>query len=61
MIHRFHFSSQLKRMATIVSTEVDRKTEYYALIKGAPEKLFQFYDKSTVSQLNIRVNNQIDS
>lgn len=48
MMHRYHFSSQLKRMATIVSAEVDRKTEYYVLIKGAPEKLLQFYDKSTV-------------
>jgi len=46
IIHRYHFSSELKRMSTIVSLEGERT--FYALIKGAPEKLKSFYDPSSI-------------
>jgi len=39
VLHRFHFSSALKRMSTIVKVEdkVAKTSEYFVLMKGAPE------------------------
>ncbi|PSC72522.1 putative manganese-transporting ATPase PDR2 [Micractinium conductrix] len=39
IMHRFHFSSVLKRMSTIVEAEGDAGTSWWVLSKGAPEVL----------------------
>lgn len=43
VLHRFHFSSSLKRMSTVVKVEEKdtRKTNYFVLMKGAPETIQQ--------------------
>lgn len=41
ILHRFHFSSSLKRMSTVVKVDEKdtRKTNHFVLIKGAPETI----------------------
>lgn len=41
VLHRFHFSSALKRMSTVAKVDErdTRKTSYYVLTKGAPETI----------------------
>eukprot|EP01133_Synstelium_polycarpum_P004288 gene4288-5007_t len=39
IVHRFHFSSELKRMATIANVSNDGNITSYAFAKGAPEVL----------------------
>jgi len=46
IVHRYHFSSELKRMSTIVALEGERT--FYALIKGAPEKVKNYYEPSSI-------------
>lgn len=36
-MHRFHFSSVLKRMSTIVQCDGDGPASWWVLSKGAPE------------------------
>lgn len=41
IMHRFHFSSALKRMSAVVSLQTQGSTtsDYFAAVKGAPETL----------------------
>eukprot|EP01114_Cavostelium_apophysatum_P016013 TRINITY_DN4488_c0_g1_i2.p1 TRINITY_DN4488_c0_g1~~TRINITY_DN4488_c0_g1_i2.p1 ORF type:complete len:1125 (-),score=320.58 TRINITY_DN4488_c0_g1_i2:19-3393(-) len=48
IVHRYHFTSELKRMSTVGSLEHEKSASFYGFIKGAPEKLLEFYDKNTV-------------
>jgi magnesium-transporting ATPase (P-type) len=41
IIHRYHFSSALKRMSTIIALQHEQNS-IYATAKGAPEKIKQF-------------------
>lgn len=54
VLHRFHFSSSLKRMSTVVRVDEKdtRKSNYFVLLKGAPETIHNhlkntptYYDK----------------
>lgn len=46
IIHRYHFSSQLKRMTTVASYNIPGMADpkYLALVKGAPEVLRDMYE-----------------
>lgn len=47
IIHRYHFSSALKRMSTIIALQHEQNS-IYATAKGAPEKIKQFLNPNHV-------------
>jgi cation-transporting ATPase 13A1 len=53
IVHRYHFSSTLKRMSTISVTDDNRTL---VLSKGAPEKMREFMDLNKVSPILIPSN-----
>lgn len=56
IIHRYHFTSSLKRMSTIVSLDHAKEPTIWVLCKGAPEKLVEFLDKEKVFFFSILQN-----
>lgn len=58
IFHRFHFSSQLKRMSVIAgySPSGSTNTVYLGLVKGAPEVIRQMVSERVVQSINSLTN-----
>eukprot|EP00027_Filamoeba_sp_ATCC50430_P010087 CAMPEP_0168541394 /NCGR_PEP_ID=MMETSP0413-20121227/794_1 /TAXON_ID=136452 /ORGANISM="Filamoeba nolandi, Strain NC-AS-23-1" /LENGTH=644 /DNA_ID=CAMNT_0008571207 /DNA_START=889 /DNA_END=2823 /DNA_ORIENTATION=- len=48
IVQRYHFSSELQRMTTLVTLDHERNRTVLVCLKGAPEKIGEFLDKTTM-------------